>query len=122
MKKKIKLTLKFIFALFFIAGGIMHILSPETYLPAMPDYLPFHYELVILSGIAELALGFMLLVPRYTPLAAWGLVALLVAIFPANVEMYLHPEKVPDMSETFLLIRLPLQGVLIWWAYWYTKD
>jgi uncharacterized membrane protein len=87
----------------------------------MPPYLPWHLALVYGSGIAEIVLGAMLLVPRWSRLAAWGLVALLVAVFPANVHMAMNPEAFPDVAPRLLYLRLPLQGVLILWAWWYTR-
>ena len=69
---------------------------------------------------SRVALGILLLVPTTSRLAAWGLVALLIAVFPANLFMYQHPEKF-GLSPTLLLLRLPLQGILILWAYVYTR-
>ena len=86
----------------------------------MPPYVPFHLAMVQLSGVAELALGLLLLIPRTAPLAAWGLIALLVAVFPANLQMALHPETFPEFNPVTLWLRLPLQPVMIAWAYWYT--
>ncbi|QEH38978.1 hypothetical protein OJF2_75900 [Aquisphaera giovannonii] len=108
------------FAGIFVLGGIGHFVATGPYMRIMPDYLPYHRELVLLSGAFEVALGVMLLVPRTSRLAAWGLIALLVAVFPANVEMYRHADRfsVPAWA---LLARLPLQALLIGWAYAYTK-
>ena len=86
----------------------------------MPPYLPYHRALVLLSGVFELALGILLLVPRMSRLAAWGLIALLVAVLPANVFMYQHAEQF-HVSPTLLLLRLPLQAVLVLWAWAYTR-
>lgn len=87
----------------------------------MPPYLPWHLELVYLSGLLEILLGAMLLIPRYTTLSAWGLIALLIAVFPANIHMALNSDQYPSMSPLVLWLRLPLQGVLIAWAYWFTR-
>ena len=95
-------------------------MATDVYMKIMPPYLPYHRALVLLSGVFEVALGLLLLVPATSRLAAWGLIALLVAVFPANVFMYQHPEKFA-LSPTLLLLRLPLQGVLILWAYAYTR-
>lgn len=116
-----KRALTFLFALFFILGGLNHFRSPAIYLRMMPPYLPLHRELVFLSGIAEVVLGILLLIPRTSVMAAWGLIALLVAIFPANLQMALHPEAFPGLSPVALWLRLPLQGLLIAWAYWLTR-
>jgi uncharacterized membrane protein len=111
---------KWVFAALFIAGGILHFVKTEFYMRIMPPYLPYHRALVLLSGVFEVVLGVLLLVPTSSRLAAWGLIALLVAVFPANVYMYQHPEKFA-LSPTLLLLRLPLQLVLILWAYAYTR-
>jgi uncharacterized membrane protein len=73
------------------------------------------------SGAVEIVLGVLLLVPRHTVTAAWGLILLLIAVFPANVQMALHPETFPEFGPAALWLRLPLQGVLIAWAWWVTK-
>jgi uncharacterized membrane protein len=111
---------KSVFAALFILGGIGHFLATDIYMKIMPPYLPYHRALVLLSGVFEVALGLLLLVPATSRLAAWGLIALLVAVFPANVYMFQNPEKF-DLSPTLLLLRLPLQGVLILWAFAYAR-
>jgi len=115
------MVMKWVLGLFFVAAGIAHFVRPGIYLKIMPPYLPWHLPLVYLSGLAEVVLGGMLLVPRYTVPAAWGLIALLIAVFPANVHMAMHPELYRGISPIALWVRLPLQGVLVAWAYWYTR-
>ena len=110
-----------IFGLLFVLAGINHFRSPGTYLKIMPPYLPWHGALVMVSGVFEVLLGLLLLVPPVSRLAAWGLIALLIAIFPANVYLYQHQEILPGPPLLHLL-RLPLQGVLIWWAWLYTRQ
>ncbi len=112
---------RYLFGASFIAAGANHFINPGFYIRMMPAYLPLHAELVAISGIAEIVLGAMLLVPRFRVKAAWGLIALLIAVFPANVNMTMHPELYPTISQTALWIRLPIQGLLIAWAYWYTR-
>ena len=111
---------KWAFAALFVAGGIGHLVKPDVYMKIMPPYLPYHRALVLLSGVFEVALGILLLVPTTTRLAAWGLIALLVAVFPANVHLFLHQE-IWSLPPVVHLLRLPLQGVLILWAYAYTR-
>ncbi len=108
------------FAVLFIVAGVGHFAATEFYMKIMPPYLPYPRPLVLLSGVFEVVLGILLLVPTTSRLAAWGLIALLVAVFPANVFMYQHAEDFP-LSPTLLLLRLPLQGVLIHLAYAYTR-
>ena len=76
---------------------------------------------VVISGIAEIVLGILLVVPRFSRMAAWGLIALLIAVSPANIHMALHPDLFPEFRPVALLIRLPLQLVLIAWAFVYTR-
>ncbi|HLL16103.1 MAG TPA: hypothetical protein VK388_13655 [Pyrinomonadaceae bacterium] len=117
----IKLLLKYLFGLLFVLGGLYHFVNPALYLRMMPPYLPWHLFLVYLSGFFEASLGLLLFVPKYTRLAAWGLVALLVAVFPANVQMALNPQLFPEIPHAVLWLRLPLQAVLIAWAYLLTR-
>ena len=117
---RLKMTSKFILAFFMIGAGVLHFARPDFYLQIMPPYLPAHYELVILSGIFEVVLGLLLFVPRFTQLAAWGIIALLIAVFPANIYLFQNPGILPAPPVLHLL-RLPLQGLLILWAYWHTR-
>jgi uncharacterized membrane protein len=111
---------KWAFAALFIAGGVGHFVKRDFYVKMMPPYLPAHRALVLASGVCEVALGVLLLVPQPTSFAAWGLIALLVAVFPANIHIYRHQEIIPAPTIVHLL-RLPLQAVLILWAYSYTR-
>ena len=119
--KYVKLFLKVIFSLLFILGGVAHFTNSSFYLPMMPKSLPFPLELVYISGVIEIALGVGLLIPRLSKYSAFGLILLLLAVFPANINMYLNAEDFPDATETALLVRLPIQLLLIIWAYLYTK-
>ncbi len=103
---------------FFVVAGLNHFVNPRPYEYIMPRYLPAHRELVYASGVAEAAGGLGLMIPRHRRSAAYFLVATLVAIFPANLEMALHPErfsKVPGGRPAFIA-RLPLQAVLVAWV------
>lgn len=114
--------MKYLFGLLFVLAGLYHFIDPAFYLRMMPPYLPWHHFLNYLSGCFEIALGLLLFVPKYTRVAAWGLIALLVAVFPANVHMALNPQLFPDLPPVALWLRLPLQVLLIAWAYWLTGD
>jgi uncharacterized membrane protein len=118
--QNIKAILKYLFAASFMLAGLNHFINPDFYLKIMPPYLPWHLPLVYLSGVVEIALGALLLIPKLTRVAAWGLIALLVAVFPANIHMALNHEFYPDHSVAALWLRLPLQLVLMVCAYWYT--
>ena len=104
----------------FVLAGIGHFLAPGVYLKIVPPYLPYPEALVLISGGFEALLGVCILIPRTSRLAAWGLIALLIAVFPANVFMYQHADRF-GIPAPWLLLRLPLQGLLIYWAYIYTK-
>ena len=115
--RRIALT---VLAVFFIAAGINHFLHPAFYVRIVPPWLPVHALLVQISGGCEILGGIGLLVPRLRKYAAIGLIALLIAVFPANVQMAQHPEMYADIGGAPLFyMRLPLQIViiaLVWWA------
>ncbi len=104
-----------------IGAGVMHFVRPGFFLKIMPPYVPYPLEVVYLSGVCEIALGVLLLIPRYRRLAGWGIIALLIAVFPANIYVYQHQEIVPA-SPALHLFRLFLQGVFILMAYWQTRS
>ena len=118
---RLKNILRNVFGVFFILAGLYHFINPTYYLKIMPPYLPWHLFLVYLSGIFEIGLGALLLIRRFMRLAAWGLIAVLLAVFPANVYMALNPQLFSAIPPAALWIRLPLQALLIAWAYWYTR-
>ena len=117
-------VLLWVMGLFYVGGGIVHFVNPGFYLPMMPPYLPYHLELVYLSGLAEIVLGAAVLVPRTRRLAAWGIILLLIAIFPANLHIAMNDVPLAGATEgagVWNWVRLPFQGVLIWWAWLYTR-
>jgi uncharacterized membrane protein len=120
--KIVKSVLKRLFGIAFILAGANHFISPPFYLKMMPPILPAHLFLIYLSGIIEIVLGVLLLIPKFTKFAAWGIIALLLAVFPANIYMAINPSLFPEFSATALYLRLPLQFLLIAWAFWLTKD
>lgn len=111
---------KWLFAALFIVGGAGHFVATNFYVRMMPPYLPMHRTLVLVSGVAEVVLGVLLLIRVTSRFAAWGLIALLIAVFPANIHVYQHQELFP-LPAVVHLLRLPLQGVLILWAYVFTR-
>jgi len=103
----------------FAIAGSLHFVRPATYEAIMPPYLPAHRELVLLSGAAEVAGGIAALFPRMHPFARWWLIALLVAVFPANLQMALNPDDIkglPDIPVWTFWLRLPLQVAFIYWV------
>jgi len=113
-------------AAFFVFAGTMHFVLPKRYEAIMPPYLPRHREAVVVSGVAEIAGGLMVLHPRTRVLAGIWLVALLAAVFPANVHMAVNPEQVRGldtdrMPRWALWARLPLQPLMMVWAWRATR-
>ena len=114
-----KRFLLWVMAAVYVVAGFNHLLNPAFYLAIMPPGLPSPEWLNLLSGLAEIVLGVYVLEPRVRVLAAWGIIALLIAVYPANIHMALHPERFPDMTATALYLRLPLQFVfagIVWWS------
>jgi uncharacterized membrane protein len=115
-----KIVLKYLFAASFILAGFNHFRDPDFYLRIMPPYLPWPSALHLIAAVFEVALGVMLLVPRFQKLAAWGLIALLVAFFSVHIHMVVHHDQY-EVRLSLLWLRLLLQFVLIAWAWWFTK-
>ncbi len=109
---------RWVIALLFIVAGVNHFVSPGVYLKIMPDYLPWPLALVYVSGFFEVLGGIGVAVPRLRRAAGIGLIALLVAVFPANVDMLMNADQFPAIPVWALVVRLPLQGVLIAWVWW----
>lgn len=108
-----------ILAALFAFAGAMHFVIPQGYMRIMPRWLPEHRMLVLVSGACELLGGIGLLIPALRQPAAWALLALLVAVFPANIQM-LQSARGADASgwtQSLLWLRLPLQPLLMWWIY-----
>src|SRR3984885_2022130 len=103
-------TLRWLAAIFFVVAGTFHCLRPELYLQIMPPYFPAPQLLVAVSGVAEIAGGVGLLILGLRRAAGWGLVALLIAVFPANIYMVQHPEHF-HFAPWILWLRLPLQAI-----------
>jgi uncharacterized membrane protein len=109
--------------LLYVAAGVLHFLKPEFYLRIMPPYAPLHAAMVRISGACEILGGLGLLFPTTRRPAAWGLIALLIAVFPANLYMATNPGATgaATIAPALRWGRLPLQILLIWWLYWCTK-
>ena len=112
-----------LFALFFVVAGIAHFVSPDAYIRIVPPYLPRPGLLVLISGIAEIAGGIGILVPSTRRMAAFGLVVLLIAVFPANIYMAVAHVPFAGLAGKSWVqwLRLPLQAPLIWWAWQYAR-
>lgn len=120
----LKRLLQWVMAAFYVFAGTMHFVNTDFYVRIMPAYLPSHLAFVYLSGVAEIVLGLLVVIPATTRLAAWGLIALLIAVFPANINMAVHSISLQSgapPNPLALWLRLPLQLVFIAWAWWYTR-
>jgi uncharacterized membrane protein len=107
----------------YISAGTLHFLLTRRYAAIMPPYLPAHRELVLISGAAEIAggIGVLAPIPQIRRAAAWCLIALLIAVMPANIYMVTAHEKFPGFPLWIAILRLPLQLPLIYWAFRYTR-
>jgi uncharacterized membrane protein len=121
--RSVKEKLRIILAICIIIVGITHFTVPDPYIKIVPPYLPNHAALVYISGFFEILGGIGILVPPVSQAAAWGLLLLFIAVFPANINMTVNAIDLPNIPDSDLLRwgRLPFQAVLIAWAWWYTK-
>lgn len=129
MRKLLEVS-RYFLAFLFINAGVGHFTMEAFFVSIVPDYVPAPRLMVWISGVAEIAGGIGLLVPKTRRYAAWGLIALLVAVFPANVDMALHPRPWPDApawtglhdpDPVALVLRLPLQLLLAGWVYLFAR-
>lgn len=123
MRPTTKDVFRWLLVVFAVLAGANHFRAPDVYLAMMPGALPAPLGLVYVSGVAEIAGGLGLIPRRTRRLAAWGLIALFIAVFPANVNMAINhlPLGGKPMPSWALWARLPLQGVFVLWAYWFTR-
>lgn len=110
----------YLMALLYILAGLNHFRVPRLYARMIPPSYPNPPLLNKLSGAAEVVLGIALCIPALSPFAAWGIIALLIAVFPANLFMYTNEKAGMNLPKWLLLARLPFQLVLILWAWMYT--
>lgn len=104
-------------AIFFVVAGMGHFLKPSSYLEIMPPWVPFPLAMVYVSGVLEILLGMLVLPLKTRRPAGWGLITLLIAVFPANIHMALHPEIFSRIPSWAAWARLPFQGVFIFWVW-----
>jgi uncharacterized membrane protein len=108
-------------AVVYVTAGAGHFIVTRAYVRSMPEYLPAHRELVLISGAAEIAGGLGLFFPPTRRAAAYGIILLLIAVLPANLWMAQHPERFPGIPPWALWLRVPLQLPLLWWAWQYAR-
>ena len=118
-----KYILIIISSIFYVLVGIKHFIDPNFFLAIVPPYLPYHLELVYISGLFEILFGVMILIPKYRYWGSVGLILLLIAVFPANIYLFQSKEaqKAIGATQEIATWRLPVQGILIWVAYWIRK-
>ena len=125
---RLKQPLLYVIGVSYAAAGVMHFVAPKAYTRVVPPQFPRPIALVYLSGIAEIVLGIGVLIRRTRQQSGGGIIALLIAVFPANVHMATSdvatdaaPDWADGITRAAMWVRLPLQGVLILWAWWYTR-
>ena len=121
MKFKIKTISIIIMSLFYIMAGTNHFINPDWYVRIVPPILPFKTEIIYISGILEIILGSLLIFPKTRFIAGWGLIILLLAVYPANIYVALTNGEAMDITPLIAWGRLPFQFVLIGLAYWHSK-
>jgi uncharacterized membrane protein len=109
--------MRVLLSVFFLAAGLLHFLKPKPYVAIVPDAMPRKRALVYASGVAEMAGGAGVLPRRTRRAAGWWLIATLVAVFPANVNMAVNADRFRAVPEPLLWARLPVQGLLIAWVW-----
>ena len=119
--REMKTVFLYLMAVAYLAAGIYHFANPDFYKKIMPPYLPYHIQLIYVTGVCEILIGLFLLPASTRTYAAWFLIAFLILIFPANIQMAINFWQKKNPYLWIALLRLPLQLVLIWWAYIYTK-
>jgi uncharacterized membrane protein len=110
----------FLLILLFTLTGLNHFDNPDFYVSIIPPYLPLRYELSYIAGFFEILGAVGLLFAKTRKLAGYGLILLLIAIFPANIYMALNPEAFPNYLALYIYLRLPIQLIFIAWVYWAT--
>jgi uncharacterized membrane protein len=111
----------YLMSLLYIVAGVNHFINPTIYQKIMPPYIPWHLQLVYISGVCEIAFAVLLLFNKTRRAGAWCIIALLVAIYPANIQMTVNYYQTHNPNYWLSILRLPLQAVLIYWAYTFIK-
>jgi len=116
----VKMILMYVLAAFMAYAGYSHFKIPKFFLKITPPWVPFPETVNIIVGIVEILLAIGLIIPETRWYAAWGMIALLIAVFPANVYHYTSGGAGTKVPKKFLIWRLPFQLVFLAWAYWFT--
>ena len=118
----VKLVSVYVMGIFYIIVGIKHFQDPSWFVQIVPPILPYKYELVYISGFFEVLLGILLMIPRCQSIAAKGLIALLICVYPANIYLAQTNGVAMGISPLIAWGRLPFQFVFIGLAYWHSKE
>lgn len=108
-------------ACMYILAGIMHFVKPKMYIRIMPNYIPKHKLMVLLSGLAEIILGATLCFPLTKNLAIYGIILILVVFFTVHFYMLTNKKASAGLPKWVLILRIPLQFFLMYWAYFYLQ-
>ena len=121
--KRYKIVFQFVLAVAMLVVGALHFTSPEPFVRIVPAYLPYPGSLVYISGFVEVLAGAGLLVPQLSQAAAWVLVVLYIAVFPANLNQALNNIAIAGLPHDppLIWLRLPFQVFLVTWAWWLTR-
>lgn len=107
-------------AALYVTAGIFHFVHPDYYMKIMPAWMPWHKAVIFITGVMEIILGILLL-PKFTRrFAAWAIIIFLIAVFPANIQMAMNYHEESNSNLWIAVLRLPIQLILIWWAWLYT--
>jgi uncharacterized membrane protein len=110
---------QYLFGVIFVLAGVNHFRKPKMYERIMPPYIPAHTTMVMLSGITEMALGFMILNPGTQSVAGWGIILMLFIFLAVHVYMLQNEKAAMKLPKWLLLLRIPLQFALMYWAFMY---
>ena len=118
----VKVISVFVMGIFYVIVGVKHFQDPSWFVQIIPPILPYKYELVYISGFFEILLGILLMIPRFQSIAAKGLMALLICVYPANIYLAQTNGVALGISPLIAWGRLPFQFVFIGLAYWHLKE
>lgn len=122
MKTRTRVVSLYAMALLYFAAGLNHFINPGFYEKILPSYIPLHATCIFISGICEIGFAVLLLPERSRKTAAWFIIAMLSAFFIVHLQMLIDHTGSTDALFRISLIRIPVQLVLIWWAYFFTKN
>lgn len=115
-----RISLYVMSTLYFLAG-INHFIHPDFYIHIMPHWIPYHPEMIAISGVFEILFSLMLLFPKTRNLGAWGIILMLLVFFAVHIQMLVDWNMETSPPKWVLILRIPIQFVLLWWAYGFTN-